>query len=120
MTSDRSKLSRNSERKLAQYTCERPELTHHNGKSKKAKTSKGKIKDEKIKQCIRNNSAGAWLLCAFVGGASDATANSSASARGTTHRGFMAGRLYQCGLRPAGPASGISHLPAIPQGRAGD
>jgi len=38
------------------------------GSHPKAKTTRKKIKDEKLKYYIRNNSAGAWLLLAVTGG----------------------------------------------------
>jgi hypothetical protein len=51
-----------------QYMAERPEMTSHDGMSKKAKTTnKMKLKYEEIKHYIRNNSAGAWLLCDGLG-----------------------------------------------------
>ena len=66
------KFPRNRQPHFAQYIGERPELTSHGEKSKKAKNNnKRKIKNEKIKHYIRYNSAGAWLLCVFAGGESE-------------------------------------------------
>jgi len=42
-------LPRNSWPNFAQYICERPEMTSHGGKSKKVKTTKGKLNHEQTK-----------------------------------------------------------------------
>src|SRR5215471_18613938 len=64
-------LRRNSQPHFAQYTSEPPELTRKVSSSKKAtKKLTKENQDEKIRYYIRNNSACAWLLCAFGGATS--------------------------------------------------
>jgi hypothetical protein len=72
-------LPRNSRPNLAQYISERLEMTPNGFGGKEGQNNKKKIKNEKTKHYIRNNSAGTWLLCVFASGKS-----------GSANRRFMA------------------------------
>src|SRR5438045_3982489 len=89
---------RNNSANPAQYTCERPELISPwhavarecgtkaaRREAKEGQKQKRKIKNEKIKNYIRYNPAGAWLSWAIL---------NSASSRSKSHR-----RLVERSLR---------------------